>query len=1257
VNTQTANLFVVLGMHRSGTSALARALRVLGVELGTRLMPGDGGNNDRGFFEDLDVKRLNEELLAALGLQWDSLLPIDVLAPEEPSLTRYRRRAAGLLRAKTAGLERFGLKDPRLCQLLPFWNSVFERIAARPAFVIAYRNPLSVARSLALRDGFVAAKSHFLWVQHMFSCLAHTSHGRRIVVDFDKLVDTPAIALNRIAQGLGLDFNPQSPEFARYNTEFLERELRHARHSIEEAGRDAGLPRPVLALAALLHDLATDDCTFESERFGETMRSLEAWLASMRPTLELMSACDARAVQLASTLRERNSRIDQLETLIIDQRGGSARTDEASTRAMLRIEEDPVAHAFVPKLSASPLDSTRARLTRFFLPQFHAIPENDEWWGTGCTQWVNVKSALPQFAGHQQPNVAGDLGYYDLLDPGTLRRQTELARLYGVEGFCFYFYWFGGKRLLEAPLENYLQDQALELPFCLCWANENWTRRWDGMDHEILIEQRHSTEDDLAFIANVARYLRDPRYLKVDGKPLLLVYRPGLLPAAQDTARRWRDWCRDNGIGEIFLAYTQSFDREPPAAFGFDAAIEFPPDYASQPDLTVRVPGIKDTFRGIIHDWRIPVERSRSYARPDYTLFRGVGPAWDNTPRRGGEAKIYCNSSTLGYQRWLANAVADTRKRFGEPDRRLIFINAWNEWAEGAYLEPDARRGYARLEATRMALVRQGLAAAAPATLPGQSLAIVLHAYHLEVFESMLRYLAGWRQVPFRLYVTTEPARAPPVRDLLHASGVPGEVFEYPNRGRDVLPFLHILPLLRLRGHDVILKAHTKKSEHRADGELWSDELFASLLSESAARQALAQFDAEPALGIIGARGHVIPMTHYWGRNAKTVKWLSARLGVDAAELTPLPFVAGTMFYCRVRAMVPLLNIALREDDFEVESGQIDGTMAHALERVFTVSALAASLRVASAGDKPEPEGLYRFAAPTRLPPELEDALLEKTDALVERLRVTDAAMARAESLAMERLDEIEALNERIDATDRALQEAQTLALTRLDENRALLRQVVATQTAQRDAEQLAVRRLAELEDLEHRLDAALARDGVEPRERVEALREGLAATETALHEAERMAIERLSQIEASDRALRSMEHLAIERLAALEDMRSRMEATEAGSREAQRLALVRLEETEALRRRVVLTEAAFADAQGMALARLDEIESLRRQIATTETALAHAQLLALTRLDEIETTQRQVEGSGAALGDARVLAIEGLKEEQTEGRRAGAHP
>lgn len=360
--------------------------------------------------------------------------------------------------------------------------------------------------------------------------------------------------------------------------------------------------------------------------------------------------------------------------------------------------------AYIPLEMHTPLQCAPASVICFYLPQFHTIPENDLWWGTGFTEWVNVKRAQAQFPGHRQPRLPGELGYYDLRNPLVRRRQVQLALNYGIGGFCFYFYWFNGKRLLEEPIREYAHDPEARLPFCLCWANENWTRRWDGLEHEVLIGQNHSPEDDLAFIEHVASYMRNPRYIRVDGRPLLVIYRPNLLPSVEQTANRWREWCRQNGLGEIALACTQSFEAADPARYGLDFAIEFPPNNTSPPDITVQTAGPDAAFRGHVFDWAALAERSRDYSQTDYPLFRAVAPGWDNTPRRGDSAIVFVNNTPERFQAWLENAIDDTRSRFAQPEERLIFINAWNEWGEGAYLEPDMHYGYAWLSAVRKAL-------------------------------------------------------------------------------------------------------------------------------------------------------------------------------------------------------------------------------------------------------------------------------------------------------------------------------------------------------------------------------------------------------------------------------------------------------------------------------------------------------------------------------------------------------------------------
>ncbi|MCZ0942658.1 MAG: glycoside hydrolase family 99-like domain-containing protein, partial [Gammaproteobacteria bacterium] len=370
----------------------------------------------------------------------------------------------------------------------------------------------------------------------------------------------------------------------------------------------------------------------------------------------------------------------------------------------LDADDAPGRSLFVPEFRGEPPASSPVQLLAFYLPQFHPIPENDAWWGEGFTEWTNVRTATPQFAGHYQPRVPIDAGYYDLSDPDAQRRQVELAKRYGVGGFCFYFYWFAGRRLLETPLLNYLNDSAMDLPFCLCWANENWTRRWDGRDQDLLIGQEHSPEDDLQFIKYVSRYLSDSRYIRIDDRPLLLVYRPALFPSAKETVLRWRGWCRENGIGELYVAMVQSFQDLDPRPYGMDAAIEFPWHTGLPTDVTAHLVPSKSEFRGYVFDWEDYATKCEEQPDQPWTQMRGVMPGWDNTPRRNSEAHLFQGHSPASYGRWLSSAMRWTLAQKHSTSERLLFINAWNEWGEGAYLEPDQRFGYAFLQATRNAV-------------------------------------------------------------------------------------------------------------------------------------------------------------------------------------------------------------------------------------------------------------------------------------------------------------------------------------------------------------------------------------------------------------------------------------------------------------------------------------------------------------------------------------------------------------------------
>jgi Glycosyltransferase WbsX/Methyltransferase domain len=342
------------------------------------------------------------------------------------------------------------------------------------------------------------------------------------------------------------------------------------------------------------------------------------------------------------------------------------------------------------------------KVVAFYLPQFHPIPENDRWWGKGFTEWTRVTRARPQFAGHYQPHLPERLGFYDLRLPEARAGQAALARAHGIHGFCYYYYWFGTKTLLERPLAEMLAGGEPDLPFCLCWANENWTRRWDGAERELLIEQRYGPELDAALIEDLMPMFRDRRYLRVRGAPVLLVYRPASIPEPLSTTARWRRAARERGLPDLHLVAALTFGVQDPRPLGFDAAVEFPPHGENLPENECAVEGIDPAFGGVIVDFRAVVRRRLALPPPPFRLYRTAMAGWDNTPRLGRRATVFHGASPAAYEEWLRALV--TAARLGHPEHRLVFVNAWNEWAEGAHLEPDERFGTGYLEATRRAL-------------------------------------------------------------------------------------------------------------------------------------------------------------------------------------------------------------------------------------------------------------------------------------------------------------------------------------------------------------------------------------------------------------------------------------------------------------------------------------------------------------------------------------------------------------------------
>ncbi len=1128
-------LVAVLGMHRSGTSAVARGLLTMGVVLGDHLESPAEGINEKGYWEDIDIVTLNVEMMKAIGTEWHCLRPIDSFDVESLRSKNYFVRAVELLRRKMLLSPRFGFKDPRTGKLLRFWLELFDHHGYNAKFVLAIRNPISVVKSLTKRDGFAAEKGYLLWIGYVLNSILLLRGRSFVVVDYDRLMQNPDNELQRVAGYLGAPLNPKLSQS--YKSDFLANEHRHTLYSPSDLALDHAAPPLVREIYAALLEIASDrisltDPSFNAKlaQWGEefdrnncSLRLADTYYTRLAQSLEKLAVCDRQTAARDQAIDNRDKQIAELDQIIVFRERQITELDrtvancakqvaelhelvserEGQIGAHIKVLADRDAHIahlsaqtasltgqiaalrastswritrpiryvgafvsktgasqqsesrvdingnappspavlqshgdadqvvqplpeatvpFLPELARSPpvelnedfnrpmaieeapsidslgsssvarfpalsvvpyyvdpkederdssidagpsialhihlyrpeqmrqfaarLCSARARLDlyisvpesrdpallrseilaalphlgnvvvesvpsigrdiaplivqfgerlakydivghfhgsessasnganpdrqpnsldlllgapgspggrishivrllradakvvysergigifndpsgwgndfsvaqdvlraysklfigdfaeidypessmfwargtclleylslpltyddfssapsstggtlatalvrlllifasqqeglcyrihagdsihdyrhyepprdyslsiihrdtkilAFYLPQFHAIPENDLWHGKGFTEWTKVRAANPLFDGHYQQHVPhSDIGYYLLDSPALLRRQAELMRRAGVYGQIFYHYSFGGKLILEGPANMLLQNADIQMPFCFCWANENWTRRWDGNESDILLEQSYSAEDARFNIRHLLPFLRDARYITVEDRPVIFVYRPGSIPDIQEYLRIWAEECAAAGVLRPYVVAVLTRGATDPRDFGMDAGAE-----RVLQDWTA---GAVPEMKGTLHSYR-PINGSvLSYdevvgfytaqvAPKAFTFFRSLVPNWDNTARYGSDAYLLHGSTPQRFQQWLQSSVAYAKANLPE-DRRFVLVNAWNEWAEGAHLEPDSRFGYGYLNSVGRAL-------------------------------------------------------------------------------------------------------------------------------------------------------------------------------------------------------------------------------------------------------------------------------------------------------------------------------------------------------------------------------------------------------------------------------------------------------------------------------------------------------------------------------------------------------------------------
>lgn len=602
-------------------------------------------------------------------------------------------------------------------------------------------------------------------------------------------------------------------------------------------------------------------------------------------------------------------------------------------------------------------NSTDIKALAFYLPQYHTFKENDEWWGKGFTEWTNVRSGNVRFKGHYQPRVPHvDFGYYELNNIEILKKQAKLAKQHGIYGFCFYYYWFSGKRLMEKPVDMLLEHKEVDLPFCLCWANENWTRAWDGQNKNVLIAQEYSDNDDEKFMCDLKKYVDDSRYIRIDNKPVILVYNPGQIPNCHKSFKKWREVAKEIGIGEILIWTCQTANNTAEKlkiTNCIDAEVEFPPhnmwlDSAAikNVDLNGKSAYLFD-YTKLVDEIANNLESSSDTAVP---VHHSCMLAWDNAARRKDAWFTYAKFSLRSLYKWVL-AISDRARKDFRPEERFIFINAWNEWGEGTYLEPDERFGYANINTVSKAIFNRPfyddlkiINDSAPEVDCTNfekkdveaRIAVQIHMFYLETMDEIIENL---NMIPFAFdcYISTDTDKKKAyIENKFRERCKSAEVYveKFTNRGRDVAPFL-----LQMRKHldkyDYICHIHSKKTKTNDHGEEWRKYIFRHLFgNQEYLRRVFYIFETNANIGIIMPETYpVLELQAVWGGNRDGVINLLEQMNIrDELPSTPI-FPVGNMFWARAKAIEKLFMLDLKQDDFPEEQGQVNATLAHQIER------------------------------------------------------------------------------------------------------------------------------------------------------------------------------------------------------------------------------------------------------------------------------------------------------------------------------------
>ncbi len=845
-----SHIVLVLGMHRSGTSVLTRGLSVLGIDLGDKLMPPAAGNNEKGFFEDMEVVDLNERLLAQMGRQWHSLEPIEASVLEGPDLFDLRVEATALLNSRLSRHSLFGLKDPRMSVLMPFWHCVLDNIDADVSYVLALRNPLASAQSLRVRDGISLEKGVALWGTHMLHAARASESGRRVIVSFDDLLNRPMIELNRVATALGLaPVRPVDPKLNAYLDNFLETELRHYSLGEKELGRSGRAMAIVTSLYGRLIEAASTSDPQQPAKARIKLNDIASRFEDLRPLFRALDAAEADKASLHTRIMGLSEQLASLKTA---HDAACEQRDEATLQYKAlsgRAEELETQHGIVQAAHDAACEQRDDALS-------------------------NLKSSLERFASAQEAEAALQCQ----LASEVLQREEVEARL--------------------------SQDQA-----SFAQQTSEWQAELQSLHAQL-------------------------------GAQLSLI--DTLQVSLEDEAARTADQIAENGSLRLRLNTLEGTLVVLSAQLEEAGEANGPSGDANQklPARRGQVPVSSGEHQSetIRH-----LQETLLKAQADIRAYQ-TSTSWKLTAPMRGMRRLVTG-------RGLKDA--DTRpQRPPAPVSAMLWKTALGKVARHAPKLPPAAAPELRAE--------RGQPPPGPAWL-----GVAIHAFYPDLLDDILARLA-LTEIPVKLYVTAPLHAAHCVRSKLEAQAHPFSLFQTDNRGRDIAPFLVSLSALVRDGAPLLLKIHTKASEHLANGARWRQHLLDTLLSGGAPERALEAFSQDPALGLLAPDGHVLAFDDFLGTNAAPVTNLMHRLGIRQSDSEDVGFVAGSMFYARPIVFDRLIKSGLSAHDFSMERGEKDGTLAHAAERVVGLLVKQSGLRLSEISAPETParplrSGMYQF--------------------------------------------------------------------------------------------------------------------------------------------------------------------------------------------------------------------------------------------------------------------------------------------------------